>query len=314
MSSAQITVANSKASDMVGPKAEDLAQRRQRLKAKRKVKFYKMAWRTFLTTAIAVGTIKLATAPVWLIRSTDQIEVSNHQRLPKESVRALLPVPYPQSLVNVQPEMLASRLSEHPAIERAIVRRRLLPPGLQVQIIEKVPVAIALPQNSSLPTTQTTDETSPPFEEAGLIDAKGYWMPRDSFSALGASDDNIALQVIGMRTEDINDWTKIYSTISRSPVEITALDWSDRDSLILHSDLGKVHLGPYTRQFTAQLSALDQLRSLHEQTSPEQISFIRLQDPDNPIVEVIPSADASTDAQQLEQRSESPPKPALNSP
>ena len=315
MSSARIAVPNFEESDMAGPKAEDLAQRRQLLKAKRKTKFYKMAWRTFLTTAIAVGSVKLATSPIWLIRSADQIDVSDNQRLPAESVRTLVPVSFPQSLVSIQPEELAEHLASYPPIEAAIVRRRLIPPRLHVEIIEKVPVAIALPalgtttqennpqissqqssgtQSEQRQSSQTPSEQPIPFTDSGLLDAQGYWMPRDSFSDLGATADP-SLQVIGIRAEDINAWQMLYKEVARSPVEITVIDWSDQDNLILHSDLGKVHLGPYSSQLAAQLAALDQLRALNKHTPPEQVAYIRLQDPENPIVEVLQAADATSD-------------------
>lgn len=274
--------------DVESPNVESLAQRRQRLKARRKIKFYKMAWRTLAMAALAAGTVKVATSPVWLIRSQQQIEVSNNQLLSADSVRTLLPIPYPQSLVSIQPEELISALSAHAPIEDAAVRRKLIPPRLQVQLTEKVPVAIALP-NTQQPL-KTLPEDPIPFEEPGLIDAEGYWMPRSSFSELGAEVDP-PLQVLGIRAEDVTGWRKLYKAVARSPVDITVVDWSNQENLILHSEMGRVHIGPLTGQLTAQLTALDQLRSLDEHTPSDQISFINLQDPDNPIVEVLQASE-----------------------
>ncbi|MEL7227658.1 MAG: cell division protein FtsQ/DivIB, partial [Cyanobacteria bacterium J06576_12] len=194
-------------------------------------------------------------------------------------------------LVNVQPEELANSLTAYPPIEAAIVHRRLIPPKLHVQITEKVPVAIALPTNR--PPLQSLTDESTPFEEPGLIDAQGYWMPRDSFSELGV-EANPLLKVIGIRAKDVATWKQIYRGVAQSPVGVTAIDWSNQDNLILHSELGKVHLGPYSERFTAQISALDQLRSIEEQTPSEQIAFINLQDPENPIIEVLKAADTTT--------------------
>lgn len=282
---------------MTSPSVENLAERRQLLRAKRKAKFYKMAWRSLFTTAIAVGTIRLATSPIWLIRSSQQIEVSNNQLIPAENVRTLLPITYPKSLVSLQPRELAKSVATNPAIETAVVRRKLIPPRLQVELTEKIPVAVALPtaqanaRNNSKTNAQTSQlhsEQPIPFRDSGLIDAQGYWMPRNSFAEVGA-DIVLPLQVIGMRDEDTLSWQKIYREVSRSPIEVTAIDWSDSNNIVLHSELGKVQIGPYSPQFSAQISALDQLRNIGEQTPLEQIALINLQNPKNPIIETIES-------------------------
>jgi len=244
-----------------------------------------MAWRTFFMVVVTAGTLRLATSPIWLVHGPQQIEVSNNQLLSDENVQALLPVPYPQSLITVQPDELAIALTQHAPIEKAAVHRRLLPPGLSVQVSERQPVAITIP-NTSRPIQAIPNEPVP-FEEPGLIDAAGYWMPRNSFTDLGAPATLPALTVRGMSASQVRDWPKVYQAIARSPVAITAIDWRQSNNLILQSELGAVHLGPYGKAFDLQLVALDQLRQLDDQINPETIAFIDLQDPENPIVEIL---------------------------
>ncbi|MEL6940716.1 MAG: FtsQ-type POTRA domain-containing protein [Cyanobacteria bacterium J06598_1] len=243
-----------------------------------------MAWRTLAMSALAFGTVKIATSPIWLIRSAQQIEVNNQRLLSEENVQALVPVPYPQSLLSIKPEVLANSLTAHASIEDAVVRRKLIPPKLQVQITEKNPVAIALP-NTERPL-QTIPDKPEPFQEPGLIDAEGYWMPRNSFAELGAIA-NPPLQITGMRASDITAWQTIYKEIARSPVSITAIDWRRSDNLVLQSELGAVHLGPYSKHFSEQLLALDQLRQLEDKVNPKQVAFINLQDPKAPLIEIL---------------------------
>ncbi|MGD1895545.1 MAG: cell division protein FtsQ/DivIB [Phormidesmis sp.] len=278
-------------SDTTGPNSQTLAQRRAQLKAQRKIKFYKVAWRTLAMGALAAGTIKVAASPIWLIRSPEQIEVSNNQLLSDENVQALLPVPYPQALVNVQPEVLADSLSAHQPIESAVVRRKLIPPKLHVQITERTPVAVARP-NIEQPLTAIPDQPIP-FEEPGLIDAQGVWIPRNSFAELGAIA-NPTLQVIGMRAKDAHEWRTLYREVASSPVAIMAIDWTRSDNLILESELGSVHLGPFSSRLAQQLSALDQLRRLDDRVNSEKVAFINLQDPERPIVEILQATSHST--------------------
>ncbi len=276
---------------MSAPKVDDLAERRRQLKIKRKVKFYQRVWRSLAMIGFAGGMVWLATSPIWLLRSDEQIEVSDNQLLSDESVRGVLSVPYPQTLLEVEPDELAQALTDEASIESAVVSRRLIPPGLHVRVTERQPVAIALP-NKAQPV-QTIPHQPQPFQEPGLIDAQGYWMPRNTFSELGAEVTPPALTVEGMRPGYEGAWQVIYQEIQRSPVKISAINWSDPNNLILQSDLGSVHVGAFGEQFSAQLAALDQMRSLNQEVNPEKVAFIDIKDPENPVVEILQAAGQS---------------------
>ena len=267
------------------PSPQQLARRRQYLRDQRRFKFYKVAWRSLALTGTAAGLLWLATSPIWLIRSASQLAISNNERLPDEAIQQLLPIPYPQPLLKVKPKDLKADLENHDAIAEAAVNRRLLPPGLHVRVKERQPVAVALP-DTTRPIKQIPDQSAA-FRSPGLIDAEGYWMPRNSFQSLGSTEPEPTLKVVGMRAGDERDWQEIYDAINRSPVQITAIDWTRPSNLILQSDLGAVHIGPYGRGFEAQLAALDQLRSLSEKVNPEKVAFIDLHDPAHPVVEIL---------------------------
>ena len=275
------------------PQPQDLARRRQYLRAKRKYTFYKNVWRSLALALMVFGTIKIATSPMWLIRSAKQLDVSENRLLSDNNIHDILPITYPQSLLSVEPEALAEHLETYEPIEEAIVSRRLVPPGLHVRIKERQPVAIALPDTTRPLKTIPTEPT--PFREPGLIDATGHWMPRNSFRELGGNAPPPELTVRGMRLSHQKQWEKMYPIILQSPVRITGVDWTRPSNLVLQSELGAVHLGPYTKDFEMQLAALDQLRSLGDKVNPEKVAFIDLQDPDNPIVEILQATGQSAD-------------------
>ncbi len=274
------------------PSSKELAQRRQYLRARRRYNFYKAAWRSLAVVGMATGTVWLATSPAWLIRSADQITVSNNQLLSDENVQALLPLPYPQSLLKVNTDGLAAALTEYGPIEAVTVTRRLLPPGLQVKVRERVPVAATVPD-----TTEPIEAiaTQPiPFQAPGLIDASGYWMPRNSFSDLGAAVNPPKITVKGMRASYREAWGSMYESLRRSPVKVTGIDWTRPNNVVLYSELGKIHVGAYGRNFEAQLAALDQMRSLSVKVNPEKVAFIDLQDPEHPVVEILQATSETT--------------------
>lgn len=266
-----------------GPSSQDLAQRRKQLRARRRSKLLKAIWRSLAMTGLAAGTVWLATSPIWLIKSDQQIEISNTQRLSAANVKALLPVPYPQSLLKVKPNDLAERLEAYAPIKSAVVSRRLVPPQLTVKVTERLPVAVTIPDTTQ--PIETLANHPMPFVEPGLIDAQGYWMPRNSFQDLGADASLPELSVKGMRPGDEAAWRSLYQIISRSPVSVTAIDWTMPSNLILQTDLGTVHFGSYGEDFAGQMTTLDQMRSLREKVNSAKVQYIDLQDPDNPVIE-----------------------------
>lgn len=278
------------ASKRNAPSSQELRRRRQYLREKRRRNFYKTLWRSLCVFGLATGSVWLATSPIWNVRSAEQIAVSDNQLLADENVQALLPIPYPQSLLSVEPQLLVESLEAYEPIESATVSRRLIPPSLHVRIRERQPVAVVLP-NSAQPLSSSSDKQPIPFEEPGLIDAKGYWMPRNSFQKLGvdeATNKAVApgLVIRGMQAKHESQWRSMYPLIQSSPVTITAIDWTKPSDLILQSELGEVRVGPYGSEFKAQLAALDQIRNLRTKVNPEQVAYIDLQDPDNPIIQV----------------------------
>ncbi|MEL6350489.1 MAG: FtsQ-type POTRA domain-containing protein [Cyanobacteria bacterium J06627_28] len=282
------------------PKLQALASRRQQLRAQRRGRFYTLAWRTAVVGSLAFGLVWLAKSPIWLIRSADQIEVEDNELLSDDNVRSLLSITYPQSLLEVQPDDLAEQLVDYEPIADAIVSRQLLPPGISVKVIERTPVAVTLPDPAT--AVQQIPEQPVPFQEPGVIDAQGYWMPYNSYADIGATAQPPTLSVKGMQAGYESAWQTIYRGIAQSPVAITSVDWTRADNVILISELGPVHIGPLgsnggnglESNFQAQLIALDQLRGIRDKMT-ETIAYIDLRDPDNPVIETVPSAEPDTE-------------------
>jgi cell division protein FtsQ len=78
----------------------------------------------------------------------------------------------------------------------------------------------------------------------------------------------------------------VYKAVSRSPVKVFEIDWQNPANLILKTELGKVHFGPYSSRFTEQLSILDRMRELPTHISPSQIAYIDLKNPEFPAIQM----------------------------
>jgi cell division protein FtsQ len=262
-----------------------LQSRRKSLRRQRRLNISQALWRLMamagLTTAIFWG----ATRPVWLIYGPEQITVSGNQLLSETMVQNLVPLEYPQPLLKVEPETIARQLRDRAPVTSVDVTRQLLPPRLNIQVQERVPVAIVEPPN---PQSNIIDTQ---YLQPGLLDAHGAWMPISSFALNPVSTDLPTLRLRGIQPQYQRYWPQIYETIRHSPVAIRTIDWQDPSNLVLETELGVVYLGPYTPELQQQLATLDRMRNLPEQLGTDDVAHIDLTNPMAPTIAIVEGDD-----------------------
>ncbi|MEB3291844.1 MAG: FtsQ-type POTRA domain-containing protein [Synechococcales bacterium] len=309
----------------------ELSQRRQQLRRQRRTRFLQGSWRSLVVLGLAGATGWAITQPNWVIRQPSQIKIEGNQFLSSKTLRDLLPIQYPQSLLRVQTADIEKTLTTKAPIAEVAVERQLFPPGLTIRVRERKPVAQAIlgslgaekPKAESLAPLETPsdnaprdpatadskqDETDTPSQgnsttlqngspshrkatpeaqqPAGLLDEQGMWLPIDSYKTLKQKIPLPNLKVIGDPNLYRQHWNRFYPAISRSPVKIQEINWLNPNNLILKTDLGTIHVGPYGRQFIAQLRSLDRLRNLTSRVARDQIDYINLRNPENPTVQM----------------------------
>ncbi|NEO31590.1 MAG: FtsQ-type POTRA domain-containing protein [Symploca sp. SIO3C6] len=257
-----------------------MVSRRKKLQRTRQIKSCQAIWRSLLVGGMASSLIWAITLPDWVISQPEQIIIEGNSLLSKRAIRSLLPLSYPQSLLRVEPQNLAASLESQVPIAEATVSRQLVPPGLKIRVKERLPVAIAQP--SFTQNTETTNSGS----QLGLLDEGGVWMPAKSYSSLEENLDLPKLKIIGSWQQYRPHWKELYQAVSRSPIQVFEIDWQNPDNLILKTDLGDVHFGPYTSRFTEQLGILDRMRELPTHVQPSQMAYIDLNDPDFPAIQM----------------------------
>jgi cell division protein FtsQ len=304
----------------------ELSQRRQQLRRQRRTRVLQGSWRSVVVLGLAGATGWAITQPNWVIRQPAQVKIEGNHFLSTQTLRQLLPIQYPQSLLRVQPSEIEKTLTTKAPIAEVAVERQLFPPGLTVRVRERKPVAQAIlgslpsqssrkplpqpstdqtpdpktdPQAAAAPTVDRVDRpdpvATPDSQPAGLLDEQGMWLPLESYRVLNQKIPLPNLKVIGDPSLYRNHWSRFYPAISRSPVKVQEINWLNPNNLVLKTDLGTIHLGPYGRQFVAQLRSLDRLRNLTSSVSREQIDYINLRNPENPTVQM-KTASRSTSA------------------
>ena len=278
----------------------ELTQRRQKLRRQRQVKFFQASWRSLAATGLAGGAVWAATLPAWVIRKPEQITIKGNQFISAQTIRALLPIAYPQSLLKIQPQAITDTLKSKAPISEATVDRQLFPPGLTVRVQERNPVAIAQPVSSkvSISSPQPTSKNGQPAQTAdlqtnssqsGLLDENGVWTSLETYTSLNQSFKLPTLKVTGRLSQYRQNWITLHQTLSRSPVKVSEVNWEDPNNLILKTEIGFVHFGVYSSNFESQLKALDQMRRLPNHVNLSQLSYIDLRNPNSPVIQMNPS-------------------------
>lgn len=265
----------------------ELAQRRQKLRHQRRLKALQNSWRTLAVSGLAGSLAWVITLPGWVIRQPTQIAIAGNRFLSEQAIQSYLPLSYPQSLFQLEPQTLAENLESQAPIAEATVARQLFPPRLIVQVTERYPVAVTSLNLTNVSAALSEAKTSAHRSSSvGLLDASGVWMPLESYVSLNQSFKLPPLQLIGSQEQYRPYWSQIYQQISRSPVKVSEIDWRDPNNLILKTELGIVHLGPYSSKFASQLEAVDRMRKLPEKLNSKQIEYIDLKNPEAPAIQM----------------------------
>jgi cell division protein FtsQ len=264
---------------IVSVSQKDLAQRRKKLRRQRQMKIIQAIWRTFAITGLAGGLMWVAIQPMWVLKAPKQILMkSGNKTLSQEAMRSLLVLSYPQSLWRIKPGAIADSLKKQPTIAQATVNRRLFPPGLIIEIQQRVPVALA-----QRPKGQNSVIGNKPAS-MGLLDAKGVWMPLEKYTLVNPTVKLPSLKVIGSPEQYRTYWNQLYPLLNQSSVKVMEINCQDPTNLILKTELGIVHLGAVSPQLTQQIQALAQMRDLSTKIDSTEVEYIDLRNPESPLV------------------------------
>jgi cell division protein FtsQ len=216
----------------------------------------------------------LTTLPEWQLYNPSQIDVEGNRLLSKETIRKLVPIQYPQSIFQVQPQTIATKLVSAAPLQSVVVSRTVFPSRLTIQVRERLPVANVV-RNGVV----------------GFLDAEGVWMPQQAYPP---SIDKPPLTVLEPAGRKLSQWTSLYRQISQSQIKISQIDARDESNLVLSTELGLVHFGSYNKDlFVKQLETLDRLRVLPEKLKSKNFAYIDLTDPTAPVLEMQTTAKES---------------------
>jgi cell division protein FtsQ len=249
---------------------DQLRYRRRQLKQERRNKMLKVSWQVLLLGIITGGIIWGVTRPDWTIRKSQQIKISGNQALTDQTIREILGVKYPASLLSIEPQALHTKLLASGSITAATVHRELLPPGLQIQVRDRLPVA-------------TVDRLINNKTVRGLLDETGQWMPMSNYRLTANQIPKLRL----LANDTCPGWAELYKAIQQSPVAVSEVNCQDILNITLNTEIGSIRIGEFDRtRIYKQLQKAHELRNWQQSTTIKN-AIINLENPQSPKLQEI---------------------------
>ena len=250
-------------------------ERRRRLREERRRERLIQSWRILLYGGVSTGLIWVLLSTGWSLRSQQQLTVRGSDRLGTDAVVKAAGLRFPRPLITLEPGRLERRLLAELPVESVSVQRRLVPPGLEVKLKDRQPIAAASRMGAR-------------GLEQGMVDRQGHWMPL-TVARQGEAPSS-AVRVEGW----IPSRRRMIATVLEqrdqlgSPLQVIKIA-PDGDLSLRTQTLGLVRLGSNERLLDQQLLTIVLLSSsLPETLRGKASSGIDLSDPSKPELQLQP--------------------------
>ena len=258
-------------------------ERRRRLRQERRRDRWIQIWRitVFSGSAAALGWLLVGAG--WSLRSPKQITVQGSARLGRDAVVQAAGLRFPRPVITLEPERLERRLMAELPVQSVSVQRRLLPPGLDIALADRRPIAAA-------------SRTGARGREQGMVDREGNWMPLTV--ARQGEAPATAVRVEGWIP---SRRAVIASVLERqdqlgSPLLLIQIA-PDGDISLRTKALGLIKLGSNQQLLNQQLNTIAQLSSsLPDNLRGQTSDAIDLSDPSKPELQLKPEPKATAEA------------------
>ena len=245
-------------------------ERRKQLRQQRRRERLQQLWRILLFSSCAGGLGWLLLREGWVLRSPDQIEVLGSRQVSRELVIRAAELKLPQPLLSLSPQTIATRLSDGLPVEKVQVSRLMLPPRLQIRLVDREAVARAQRRGQR-------------GMESGFVDRYGNWITSRQQQG-GSSARALQVQVLGWQERLRPALALVLKQQGQLGSSLQQVRFEPNGSLWLRTAaLGNVHLGPPDQQLTRRLEVLQHLSThLPAELKSLTVQSIDLSDPDKP--------------------------------
>ena len=253
-------------------------ERRRRLRQERRQERLIQLWRLVFFLLTATGLSWLLLTLGWSLHSEAQIQISGSERMDEKVVVKAAGLSFPQSLLSLEPGQIEAQLMRELPVQEVSVQRHLFPPGLDIQLVERRPIAAAT-------------RRGPKGIERGMVDREAQWMPMDMASR--GEKPASAVKVDGW----ISNRRAVIAQILQQrdllgqPLKTIVVEPAGGVSLRIQN-LGLVYLGANEALLDQQFKTIAQLnQSLPPNLRGASNAGLDLSDPSQPELKLRPATD-----------------------
>ncbi len=230
-------------------------------------------WQLLFFTSTSTFLILTFLNQAWKPISFDQTKITGLSGITKNDIKKTTSIFYPKNLLELNPKEIESYLIKKFPIKGVSVSRKLFPPEIHLNVLEREPVAFASRGFSN-------------NIEKGMIDIEGSWIPLQFVNK--SKQNKIKLSIENWNPNKKKEIILIIKNrfIFHSPLQTIKINPLQEISLkTKHFDL--VLLGSGTDRLIEQINKLNQLqKSLPNLLINTKVKILDLKDPTKPELKV----------------------------
>ncbi len=249
------------------------AARRRKIHLERRNKQLKEFWRFLIFSCLTYVLGSLYVINGWSVIDVEQIHVKGSARIQPKEIVHFSGLEFPNQLLSINQNELKKNLLKELPIKSIQIRRHLIPPGLEIEIKERKPIAYANKRGIN-------------GIEDGMIDEDGNWMPIKM--ATNTSPPIKEIYVEGWM-EIHQSWiTIILNNEKRIGSSLQKIIVSPNGELSLQTNsFETINLGANSFKINAQINALNQLtKTLPQNFVNQPGTILDIRDPSKPELQI----------------------------
>jgi len=231
-------------------------------------------WQVLFFSSSSIFLIFTFSNQAWRPISFNQTKITGLSGLTKNDIYSNTRMFYPKNLLELNPKEIESYLIKKLPIKNISVNRKFFPPEINLNIIEREPVAFASRSISN-------------DIERGMIDIEGFWIPLQFVNQSKKNKIKLSIENWNQNKKDdvifiIKNRFSLQSPLQKikiDPLQEISIKTEYFDSVLLGFD---------TDQLIEQINKLNQLqKSLPNLLINTKVKLVDLKDPSEPTLKIV---------------------------
>ncbi len=230
-------------------------------------------WQLLFFSSTSIFLIITFLNQAWKPINFDQTKITGLSGITKHDIKKTTSIFYPKNLLELNPKEIESYLIRNLPIKSVSVSRKIFPPEIHLNFLEREPIALA-----SRVLSNTT--------EIGMIDIEGSWIPLEFVNE--SQQNKIKLSIENWNPNKKKEIILIIKNRSNLESSLQKIKINPLEEISLKTEhFDSVLLGAGTDRLIEQINKLNQLqKSLPNLLINTKVKIVDLKDPSKPELKI----------------------------